>query len=75
MLECWRSEAGNLAGTDCFEDIIVGIGTIIHRFVGKTKTYIVVTNDESIDRLDALQFATMHHNGQLRVIRLDLRTL
>lgn len=75
LLECWRSEAGCLAGTDAFDDIIVGLGTIIFRFVGKTKTYIVVTNDERIERQDALRFATMHHKGQLRMITIDLRTL
>lgn len=75
VLEVWIAENGKIAGTDCFDDIVVGKGTFSFSFRGKEATYHVVSNDDRVTRSQALVFATAYHTGNVRRIEVNLREL
>lgn len=75
VLEVWEAPNGKVCGTDDMNDIIVGKGTILFSFRGRTATYHVVTNDDAVTRSQALMFAAAYHTGNVRRISVNLEEL
>lgn len=73
VLEVWVAENGHICGTADLNDILCGKGTTKFTFEGKTATYHVITNDDSITREIALDFAARYHAGTLRIVHFDLK--
>lgn len=44
-------------------------------FEGRTEAFVVVSNDETIQRGECLKFATLVHDGLVRWINVDLSKL
>jgi hypothetical protein len=75
-LECWIANNGKLAGTDNPSEIVVDYKhSTFFLFPGKAKKYIVITNDNRIDRQKALSFCLAYHFGAFKLLHIDLRTL
>ena len=76
--EIWHSTpklvVGSMVDLPTYQRYIKG-GCRLFSFTGRIATVCIVTNDEDISRLQALDFATMFMRGTYVTITVDLKNL